>query len=94
MFAPGVAPNSPQPNPGDLRALIQQLMQQQNPNAGAYPMGPMQVSPATSVVQFDDPQHPHQQLAKMNPAQLLRTMGQAKAVAQAMQHLRTLRQHA
>jgi hypothetical protein len=50
------------------------------------------MSPAQGM-QALNPQHgaTHTQLATMNPSQLLRTIGKAKAVAQAMSHLKQLR---
>jgi hypothetical protein len=93
----------------DIRGLLQQIQQigglggqvdaAWSPHEGSgydgkgKPGGLAGLPPLTPT-KLDVPQITlHQQLAGMQPAQALHTLGRAKMVAATMQHLRMLRQH-
>jgi hypothetical protein len=75
---------APQPQGLDIAGLLGQVQQLQQMRSALQPGQPEQGAQ-------DPDEELHHQLARMNPAQMLHTMGRAKAVAATMQHLRTLR---
>lgn len=74
------------------RAVSAQIYAGAQPQPG-MPQAQQRLQPNAQGMQALNPQHAetHTQLATMNPSQLLRTIGKAKAVAQAMSHLKQLR---
>lgn len=76
---------APEPQGLDIRGLLGQVQQLQQMRAV------MQQGVAPEHGEQDPDEELHHQLSRMNPAQMLHTMGRAKAVAATMQHLRTLR---